>query len=84
MEEDVIWLQIAMDDGLAMKIGDSLAYLIHDVGRFNLADGADSFLDGLAQVVVECALHDGIKVKKIVEEAVYFDDVRMVGVLLDL
>lgn len=34
-------------------------------------------------MVVQCALHDDVEVKEIVEEAVYFDDVWMVGVLLD-
>lgn len=35
-------------------------------------------------MVVECALHDDVEVKEIVKEAVYFDDVGMIGVLLDL
>lgn len=35
-------------------------------------------------MIVECALHDDVEVEEIVEEAVYFYDIWMVGVLLDL
>lgn len=35
-------------------------------------------------MIVECALHDDVEMEEIVEEAVYFYDVWMVGVLLDL
>ena len=61
MEEYIVWFEISMDDRLTMKIADSLAYLIHDICWLDLTDGVDSFLDGLAQVIVKRTFHDNVK-----------------------
>lgn len=83
MDDDVLWLNVAMDDTEAVQIFHSLAELANHKGDRSLAQLL-LLLDDLVQLPLRSQLQYQVNVVFVVEEPIQPDNIRVVQTRLDL
>jgi hypothetical protein len=84
VHEQILRLEVSVDDGVRVQGSHCRAGLIEEDSGFFLADGDSAMSEVVAEVAVEGALHEGVEVEEVVEEAVDLGDVGVVDEHLDL
>lgn len=73
MHEKVFRLEVAVDDGVTMQHRYCRASLVEEHCGFLFSQCCGLSGKQIAEMSVECALHDDIEVEKVIEVAIHFD-----------